>query len=78
MTNVKSDKTNPTARSWSHHDVLKATSVGTVRAATPFKHWLGHTFVASNALNVFSVLAAKPLHARHLWKNKCGLNLSSA
>ena len=35
MTDVKSDKTNPTAAGWSRRDVLKATSVGAVGAATP-------------------------------------------
>ncbi len=35
MTDVKSDKTNPTAAGSSRRDVLKATSVGAVGAATP-------------------------------------------
>jgi branched-chain amino acid transport system substrate-binding protein len=35
MTDVKSEKTNHTAAGWSRRDVLKATSVGAVSAATP-------------------------------------------
>lgn len=35
MTDVKSDKSNKSASGWSRRDVLKASSVGAVGAATP-------------------------------------------